>query len=486
VKSGAAALGSADSEAQVLLLNAVKDVAGALADLITSTKQASGKPTSDPSMIRLKDSAKLMVTNVTSLLKTVKTVEDETTRGTRALEATIEALGQELRSSEAAEYVVEGTASAEDLIRYTKPVTIATARAVAAGNSGRQDDIIAASNMGRKALTDLLKVAKAAASVTNNAAAGDTAMKAARHCTSHYRELLDQVHNILTRPAPDSRARMAECSRKVANTVTAIVQAAETIKGTGWVDPTDPTVVAENELLGAAASIEAAARKLAQLQPRSDKPREVDESLNFEEQILEAAKSIAAATAALIKAASATQRELVAQGKVSSNLQYGNDEDEDGQWSKGLISAARLVAAATHSLCESANSMVQGSGSEEKLIGSAKKVASSTAALLVAAKVKADSNSEAMKRLQAAGNAVKRAAEALVSAAQRSADEKDDEKINVNNKMVGGIAQEIMAQEEILRKEKELQMARKRLTELRKAKYKDKPNEAEADGSSGF
>ena len=112
-------------------------------------------------------------------------------------------------------------------------------------------------------------------------------------------------------------------------------------------------------------------------------------------------------------------------------------------------------------------------------------MASSTAALLVAAKVKADSSSEAMKRLQAAGNAVKRAAEALVSAAQRSVDEKDEEKINVNNKMVGGIAQEIMAQEEILRKEKELQMARKRLTELRKAKYKEKPNE-EAEGSSGF
>ena len=111
--------------------------------------------------------------------------------------------------------------------------------------------------------------------------------------------------------------------------MTAIVQAAETIKGTGWVDPTDPTVVAENELLGAAASIEAAARKLAQLQPRSDKPREVDESLNFEEQILEAAKSIAAATAALIKAASATQRELVAQGKVSSASTAGQWEVMD-------------------------------------------------------------------------------------------------------------------------------------------------------------
>lgn len=37
-----------------------------------------------------------MVTNVTSLLKTVKAVEDEATRGTRALEATIEYVKQEL------------------------------------------------------------------------------------------------------------------------------------------------------------------------------------------------------------------------------------------------------------------------------------------------------------------------------------------------------------------------------------------------------
>jgi len=38
-----------------------------------------------------------MVTNVTSLLKTVKTVEDEHQRGTRALEAAIEAIEQEIR-----------------------------------------------------------------------------------------------------------------------------------------------------------------------------------------------------------------------------------------------------------------------------------------------------------------------------------------------------------------------------------------------------
>jgi len=39
----------------------------------------------------------VMVTNVTSLLKTVKTVEDEAARGTQALESSIEAIGQEMR-----------------------------------------------------------------------------------------------------------------------------------------------------------------------------------------------------------------------------------------------------------------------------------------------------------------------------------------------------------------------------------------------------
>jgi talin len=96
--------------------------------------------------------------------------------------------------------------------------------------------------------------------------------------------------------------------------------------------------------------------------------------------------------------------------------------NDDGQWSQGLISAARMVAAACHALCEAANGLVQGHGTEERLISSAKQVASSTAALLVACKVKADLTSQAMKRLQHAGNAIKRATDALVRAAQKAVD----------------------------------------------------------------
>lgn len=44
---------------KVLLINAVKDVASALADLISATKNASGKNVQDTSMSTLKDSAKV-------------------------------------------------------------------------------------------------------------------------------------------------------------------------------------------------------------------------------------------------------------------------------------------------------------------------------------------------------------------------------------------------------------------------------------------
>uniref|UniRef100_A0A8C8RLG5 Talin 2 n=1 Tax=Pelusios castaneus TaxID=367368 RepID=A0A8C8RLG5_9SAUR len=396
VKLGAASLGSDDPETQVVLINAIKDVAKALSDLIGATKGAASKPADDPSMYQLKGAAKVMVTNVTSLLKTVKAVEDEATRGTRALEATIEYIKQELTVFQSKE-VPEKTSSPEESIRMTKGITMATAKAVAAGNSCRQEDVIATANLSRKAVADMLTACKQASyhpDVSEDVRA--RALRFGTECTLGYLELLEHVLLILQKPTPELKHPLAAFSKRVAGAVTELIQTAEAMKGTEWVDPEDPTVIAETELLGAAASIEAAAKKLEQLKPRA-KPKQADETLDFEEQILEAAKSIAAATSALVKSASAAQRELVAQGKVGAIPANAVD---DGQWSQGLISAARMVAAATSNLCEAANASVQGHASEEKLISSAKQVAASTAQLLVACKVKADQDSEAMRRLQ--------------------------------------------------------------------------------------
>uniref|UniRef100_A0AAY4DR41 Talin 1 n=1 Tax=Denticeps clupeoides TaxID=299321 RepID=A0AAY4DR41_9TELE len=480
VKLGAASLGAEDPETQVVLINAVKDVAKALGDLISATKAAAGKPHDDPSMLQLKNSAKVMVTNVTSLLKTVKAVEDEATKGTRALEATIEHIKQELAVFSSSDPPPK-TATPEEFIRMTKGITLATAKAVAAGNSCRQEDIIATANLSRRAIADMLHSCKQAAYHPEvNKEVQSRALRYGKECASGYLGLLEHVLVIIQKPTHELKQQLANYSKRVAGSVTELIQAAEAMKGTEWVDPEDPTVIAENELLGAAAAIEAAAKKLEQLKPRA-KPKEADESLNFEEQILEAAKSIAAATSALVKAASAAQRELVAQGKVGATPANAVD---DGQWSQGLISAARLVAAATNNLCEAANSAVQGHASEEKLISSAKQVAASTAQLLVACKVKADQDSQTMKRLQAAGNAVKRASDNLVKAAQKAAfDAQDDQAVIVQNKkMAIGIAQIIAAQEEMLRKERELDEARKKLAKIRQQQYKFLPSELREDG----
>eukprot|EP00064_Thunnus_orientalis_P013541 superscaffoldBa00002220_g13580 len=478
VKLGATSMGSEDPETQVVLINAVRDVAKALAELISATKCAAGKPADDPSMYQLKSAAKVMVTNVTSLLKTVKAVEDEATRGTRALEATIECIKQELTVFQSKD-VPDKSTTPEEFIRMTKGITIATAKAVAAGNSAQQEDVIATANLSRKAISDMLTTCKVLIHVALPEQASHRQHQAAREhqaayhpevgeelkwkalqysseCTTGYVNLLEQVLQVLQKPTPEQKQQLAVHSKHVAACVTELVQTAEAMKGSECVDPEDPTVIAETELLGAAASIEAAAKKLEQLKPRA-KPK-ADETLDFEEQILEAAKSIAAATSALVKSASAAQRELVAQGK------------------------ARMVAAATSNLCEAANASVQGHASEEKLISSAKQVAASTAQLLVACKVKADQDSEAMRRLQAAGNAVKRASDNLVKAAQKAAfDKSEDDSVVVKTKFVGGIAQIIAAQEEMLRKERELEEARKKLAQIRQQQYKFLPSELRED-----
>ncbi|CAG5958004.1 unnamed protein product [Menidia menidia] len=477
VKLGATSMGSEDPETQVVLINAVRDVAKALAELIGATKCAAGKPPDDPSMYQLKSAAKVMVTNVTSLLKTVKAVEDEATRGTRALEATIECIKQELTMFQSKD-IPDKSTSPEEFIRMTKGITAATAKAVAAGNSAQQEDVIATANLSRKAVSDMLATCKQAAHHPDvGAELRSKALQYGSECCAGYINLLEQVLQVLQRPMPEQKQQLAVHSKHVAACVTELVQTAEAMKGSECVDPEDPTVIAETELLGAAASIEAAAKKLEQLRPRA-KPK-ADETLDFEEQILEAAKSIAAATSALVKSASAAQRELVAQGKVGSNLANAVD---DGQWSQGLISAARMVAAATSNLCEAANASVQGHASEEKLICSAKQVAASTAQLLVACKVKADQDSEAMRRLQGAGNAVKRASDNLVKAAQKAAfDKTEDDSVVVKTKFVGGIAQIIAAQEEMLRKERELEEARKKLAQIRQQQYKFLPSELRED-----
>ena len=63
---------------------------------------------------------------------------------------------------------------------------------------------------------------------------------------------------------------MSQYSHRVAGGISELCRSAQKLKGEGWEDPNDPNVIAEKELLNAAAAIEAAAAKLAQLKPRKE------------------------------------------------------------------------------------------------------------------------------------------------------------------------------------------------------------------------
>ena len=69
---------------------------------------------------------------------------------------------------------------------------------------------------------------------------------------------------------------------------------------------------------------------------------------------------------------------------------------------------------------------------------------------------------------------MKKASDDLVKAAQNArVFEEQNVTVIINQKWVGGIAQEIQAQEAIIRKERELEVARKKLMQIRQARYKD-------------
>jgi len=281
VKASAASLGPNNVESQVNLIRSVKEVAVSLSDLIGSTKSALGCDTNDPRLIQVKDSAKTMVSSVTSLLKTVKSVEEEQQRGVRAIEAAIEAIEQEL-ASYASKCANEDPkrkprCSAEELARASRPVTMATAKTVHAASSGLQDDAIVAANMGRKALIDLLSASSSASFGADSYELRIRVQEAGRSCALNYKHLIELLHRIFQHPSiasanPEIKQELIAQSKSIASCVSELVSCSELLRGgQSWQEgggDDEPTLVAESELLGAASSIDAAARKLENLKPR--------------------------------------------------------------------------------------------------------------------------------------------------------------------------------------------------------------------------
>ena len=428
----------------MLLLNSARDVCSSLHGLVSQARTANGNDMDHPSYNQVADYSKGVIMNITNFLKSVKMFEDESSRGSRAVESSIEAIAQEIHefSSEHEPRLAE--AAPEDVIRANRAITHATHKIVAASASGRQEDLLAAANLGRRAVTELLTTCKAVAWGCEDRALRQQTLELCSGVAVQYRDLLASILQ------GHDRSHIMEASRVIAQNALLLAGLAERMKGEDWVDPEDPMLIAENELLSAAEAIEQAARNLETLRPRSQVGGQVCnlslklfllnnvvnrlqkvsyDDMTFDELIIDSAKSIANATSSLIKAASEAQKELVEAGAVAKEYHKGS---EDSQWSEGLVSAAKLVASATHSLCDAANKLVRGEAAEELLIAAAKQVSKSTAQLVLACKVKAREGSRAMEGLKTASDAVRRATDALVRAAQNSVQKPTSPRVKVD------------------------------------------------------
>lgn len=225
-----------------------------------------------------------------------------------------------------------------------------------------------------------------------------------------------------------------------------------------------------NEMESAARAIADATARLEALRARPSSKFDVLEG-HVHDAILNAALAITNAIGRLMQAAAASQEEIVREGKGTSSTQQFYKRNH--RWTEGLISAAKSVAYGTGLLIEAADGVISGTHSFEQLIVASNEVAASTAQLVAASRVKASLTSKAQHNLELASKAVTDACKALVKQVKVISNQHTDEEV-VDYKAMASHefkTREMEQQVDILRLEKELGAARRRLGEMRRAGY---------------
>ena len=100
--------------------------------------------------------------------------------------------------------------------------------------------------------------------------ARDEALKAGNDIAIEYQELFKLIQENLEKGDSSNKEKLNGAAQQIARSAAALAKKAQALKDGDWVDPSDPTFIAENELNNAAKSIEAAAAKLALLKPRRE------------------------------------------------------------------------------------------------------------------------------------------------------------------------------------------------------------------------
>ncbi|KAI9188228.1 hypothetical protein H9P43_002619 [Blastocladiella emersonii ATCC 22665] len=233
---------------------------------------------------------------------------------------------------------------------------------------------------------------------------------------------------------------------------------------------------AQDEFNKISSSIEAALRMLPTAQAASELAASPTSAAPAEaERIVTGTKAVAATTFDMIKAAAVCQREL---SSASPSTPTSAMYMDDGTWSEGLVSASRNVAGAMQDLIAcavAASPSDEAAIPRERVVACARAVASATVQVVAAASAKAPAHSPAFARLKTNAKAVVAAAESMVARIKATAEVDaaigEDLLALKPATQTAARLQLLEAQTNVLAMEKELERARARLTEVKKARY---------------
>jgi hypothetical protein len=386
VKLVASSLGSNNSDAQILLLNAVKDVVISLGELIKATNMAIGKCTNDSEIIFLKEK---MFSKVSTLIETNKILKNPQEMGERSLITSIDTIDQKLIAFSSEE--THKFRSPQDIFQVIISVALATDKALNACNSGNQFDAIVASDMGTKAISDLLIAIKNYKSESKELK--HNLVESGKICALRFKDILQLLHQTITQSSKriNVKHQMLILSRIIYTCVTEIASSAKLIESLDFADSTVHYEVHDFKALDPKHCL--TNQTLVISQKSKAKVKSEDVEITFDEIVLEAAKSITASTLALVKYIYAEQHESLVNSANSEE-----NESNCNHCSHEIIINARNLSLVTHNLVE-------------EVIGFIRKHSIDGRTHL---------DSEAIEKFKIIGNAVKKAKDDLIRSAKQT------------------------------------------------------------------
>ena len=342
-------------------------------------------------------------------------------------------------------------------------------------SGGSHVDVIKAANEFAQAMSETLLSSKGITRFTDNDDASDKLIKVAKASGDSGQRLFLNLQSFRLLAGGKTEDVALRNNAEVRGALSKLSESIEKLipKKAGNLARTNGDIgdIVSQEMANAARAIEEATIKIQNLMAREKGSKYNAVDVQVHDSILQATLAITNAIGRLIQAATQSQEEIVREGKGSSTTQQFYKRNN--RWTEGLISAAKAVAYATTLLIESADGVISGTHSLEQLIVASNEVSAATAQLVAASRVKASLMSKSQQVLEVASKAVTDACKALVRQVKAISQQAGDEDVTDYKSMPSHEfkVREMEQQVEILKLEKDLGAARRRLGEMRRAGY---------------